>query len=73
MTEENIDLTNAYVMALAHYHEVNMLFSSIVKEQKNIGVTSGQILNLLKINDLLIRICQKEIAGQPQPAKEVAA
>ena len=58
---ENADLRNIYCRALAHYHEVKNFMSQTLKENNCPGATSGKLLNLLKINDLMIKICQKEM------------
>lgn len=61
MTKEYNDLANAYVMALAHYQEINKLFSSISREYSFSDSTKGQLRNILKMNELLARTCQKEV------------
>ena len=58
----NSDVQSIYLMALAHYHEINSFISSILNNDGLNVNTCKQLLSILEINSTLIEICKKEIA-----------
>lgn len=62
--ENNRNPKSIYLMALAHYHEINSFISPILNNNGFDVNTYKQLLNILEINSTLIEICKKEAAKE---------